>query len=66
MKYSKPEDFQFAAAIAYSNFKVDYAFEPVDIQIAELSRIDVNADLWLFQVLGSKLYDTFEVLEGLV
>lgn len=64
MKYSKPEDFQFAAAITYSNFKVDYGFEPVDIRIANLSRIDVNADLWLVQLLGSKLYDTFEVFGG--
>ncbi|CAM4224334.1 DUF6588 family protein [Gillisia limnaea] len=56
-----PEDFQFAAVVTYSNFKVDYAFIPVDIQIAELNRIDVNANLWLAQLMGSKLYDTFEV-----
>lgn len=60
-KYSKPEDFQFAAVVTYSNFKVDYAFTPVDIQIAELNRIDVNANLWLAQLMASKLYETFEV-----
>ncbi len=60
-----PEDFQFAAAIAYSNFKVDYAFDQVSLPILQLNRIDVDADLWLFQVLGSKLYDTFEVFGAL-
>lgn len=57
-----PEDFQFAAVVTYSNFQADYAFDQISIPpFLELSRIDVNADLWLFQALGSKLYDTFEV-----
>ncbi|QED38917.1 hypothetical protein FK178_14845 [Antarcticibacterium arcticum] len=61
-----PEDFQFAAAATYSNFKVDYAFSQLSIPpFMELNRIDVNADLWLFQVLGSKLYDSFEVFGAL-
>lgn len=60
-----PEDFQFAAVVTYSNFKVDYAFTPVDIQITELNRIDVDANLWLGQIMGSKLYDTFEVFGAL-
>ena len=61
-----PEDFQFAAAATYSNFKVDYAFTQLSIpSLMDLNRIDVDADLWLFQVLGSKLYDSFEVFGGL-
>lgn len=60
-----PEDFQFAAAITYSHFKVDYAFEQVSLPVLQLNRVDVNADLWLFQVLGSKLYNTFEVFGAL-
>ncbi len=61
-----PEDFQFAAAATYSNFKVDYAFSQLSIpSLLELNRIDVDADLWFFQVLGSKLYDSFEVFGGL-
>lgn len=61
-----PEDFQFAAAIAYSNFKVDYQFSQLSIPgFVDLNRIDVNADLWLFQVLGSKLYSSFEVFGAL-
>lgn len=61
-----PEDFQLAVAATYSNFKVDYAFEQLSIPLLlELNRIDVDADLWLLQVLGSKLYNTFEVFGGL-
>jgi hypothetical protein len=60
-----PEDFQFAAAIAYSNFKVDYAFDQISLPVLQLDRVDVDADLWLFQVLGSKLYNTFEVFGAL-
>lgn len=61
-----PENFQFAAVATYSNFKVDYAFSQLSIPgFVELDRIDVNADLWLFQVLGSKLYSSFEVFGAL-
>lgn len=60
------EDFQFAAAVTYSNFKVDYAFTQLSIPgFVDLNRIDVNADLWLFQLLGSKLYSSFEVFGAL-
>ncbi len=61
-----PQNFQFAAAITYSNFKVDYQFTQLSIPgFVDLNRIDVNADLWLFQVLGSKLYSSFEVFGAL-
>src|SRR5690606_8797052 len=61
-----PENFQFAAVATYSNFKVDYAFSQLSVQpFFDLNRIDVNADLWLFQVLGSKLYSSFEVFGAL-
>src|SRR5690606_18239101 len=33
--------------------------------VLQLNRVDVNADLWFFQILASKLYDNFEVLGGL-
>jgi len=60
------EDFQFSVVATYSNFKVDYAFSQLTIpSILEINRIDVDADLWFFQVLGSKLYDNFEVYGGL-
>ncbi len=61
-----PENFQFAAGITYSNFKVDYQFNQISIPgFVELNRIDVDADLWLFQILGSKLYSSFEVFGAL-
>lgn len=63
-KFAQPGDFQFAAAITYSNFNLDYAFVPIVIpnDILEMNRINVDADLWLVQVLASKLYNQFEVL----
>ncbi len=59
-----PENFQFALTGNYSNFKADYKFLPVDIQIANLNRIKVDANMWNLQVIGSKLYDNFEVMGG--
>ena len=60
------EDFQFSGVIAYSNFTADYAFDQVSIPLVlELNSIDVDADLWLFQALGSKLYGSFEVFGAL-
>lgn len=60
------EDFQFSGVITYSNFRADYAFNQISIPLLlDLNRIDVNADLWLFQALGSKLYGNFEVFGAL-
>jgi hypothetical protein len=63
-KRLRPEDFQFALVANYSNFKADYKFTPIDIQIANLDRIDVDANMYNVQLIGSKLYDTFEVMGG--
>jgi len=63
-KRLRPEDFQFALIANYSNFKADYKFTPIDIQIANLDRIDVDANMYNVQLIGSKLYDTFEVMGG--
>jgi hypothetical protein len=60
-----PDNFQFALMGNYSNFKANYKFLPIDIQIANLNRIDVDANMWNLQVIGSKLYDNFEVMAGL-
>lgn len=59
-----PENFQIALMGNYSNFTANYKFLPVDIQIANLNRIDVDANMWNLQVLASKLYDNFEVIGG--
>jgi hypothetical protein len=65
-KYSRPDDFQMAAVVTYSNIKIDYAYTPIEISasgvnVLKLNRIDVKADLWLLQALASKLYGDFEV-----
>ena len=60
-----PDNFQFAIMGNYSNFKANYKFLPIDIQIANLNRIDVDANMWNLQVIGSKLYENFEVMGGL-
>ncbi|UJH89699.1 hypothetical protein LZ575_11550 [Antarcticibacterium sp. 1MA-6-2] len=60
------EDFQFSGVITYSNFNADYAFNQITIPLLlDLNRIDVSADLWLFQALGSRLYGNFEVFGAL-
>lgn len=63
-KRLRAEDFQFALIANYSNFKADYKFVPIDIQIANLNRIDVDANMYNVQLIGSKLYDNFEVMGG--
>lgn len=63
-KRLREDDFQFALVANYSNFKADYKFTPIDIQIANLDRIDVDANMYNVQLIGSKLYDTFEVMGG--
>jgi len=65
-KYSRPDDFQMAAVVTYSNINIDYAYAPIEISasgvnVLKLNRIDVKADLWLLQALASKLYGDFEV-----
>ncbi|MGY5848267.1 DUF6588 family protein [Salegentibacter sp. HM20] len=65
-RFNEPEDFQFAAILAYSKFDVEYEFNPVDIpNLANLNVIDVNANLWVASVLGSKRYGDFEVFGAL-
>lgn len=61
----QPNDFQFAALVAYSKYDVHYAFVPLLIEYEilneqrvalEMDQIEVDADLFLFQVLTSKLF----------
>ncbi len=63
-KRFKPEDFQFALIANYSNFQADYKFLPIDIEIANLNRINVDANMYNVQLIGSKLYENFEVMGG--
>lgn len=63
-KRLKDDDFQFALVANYSNFQADYKFVPIDIKIANLNRINVDADMFNLQLIGSKSYDNFEVMGG--
>ena len=63
-KRLRPEDFQFALIANYSNFQADYKFLPIDIQIANLNRINVDANMYNVQIIGSRLYENFEVMGG--
>jgi hypothetical protein len=69
-KYSRPDDFQVAAVVTYSNINIDYSYAPIElsangIPVLNLSSIDVEADLWLLQAIASKLYGNFEVFGAL-
>jgi hypothetical protein len=65
-RFNEPDDFQFAAFAAYSIFDIEYAFEPVDLaEFAQLNAIDVDADVWTAELLGSKRYENFEIFGAL-
>jgi len=63
-KRLREDDFQFALVANYSNFKADYKFTPINLIVANLNRIKVDANMYNVQLIGSKLYDTFEVMGG--
>ena len=55
---TRPSDFQFAALVAYSKFDVLYKFEPIELEnIVRLEEIEVDANLWLFQLISSKSFE---------
>lgn len=58
--HSRPQNFQVAALVAYSDFRLNYEFEPLSVQgIAEMREIEVEADIWLLQLVGSlKLWES--------
>ncbi|APG61239.1 DUF6588 family protein [Christiangramia salexigens] len=65
-RFNDPDrDLQLAVSGAYNIFDVGYSFQPVDIKIATLDVIDVDANLWMAKALASKKYGNFEVFGGL-
>ncbi|WP_423818205.1 DUF6588 family protein [Salinimicrobium sp. TIG7-5_MAKvit] len=61
----QPNDFQFAALVAYSKYDVDYGFIPLLVEYdlfsesrvaLEMDQIEVDADIFLFQVITSKSF----------
>ena len=62
----KPEDFSISAVVAYSNIKINYAYDPIQINaeglnVLNLNEVQVDANIWMAQALASKLYENFEV-----
>lgn len=57
-----PEDFQLAIGAAYSKLKVGYDFEPRGAEgVVVLDKIDVDANLFMAEVIGSKKWGFFEI-----
>ncbi|MDT0642409.1 DUF6588 family protein [Zunongwangia sp. F363] len=66
LRYNRPEDFQFSAFVAYSLFDVEYAFDPLNLDaFGEFNAIEVDADVWVAELLGSKRYENFEIFGAL-
>lgn len=59
------EAVQIAAGISYSRINVNYGFKPVNIQVSNLSNIDVKADVFMLEILGSKKWNYLELFAGL-
>jgi len=72
-RFNNEDDFQASAIIAFSKFDVEYEFlDPVNLSsevgsgeensLGNLTLVNVNSNLWMASVLGSKKYgDSFEV-----
>lgn len=56
-----PEGFQLAAALAFTKFNVEYGFEPIEVEdLVLMDVINVDADLWMLEAIGSKRWGVFE------
>lgn len=56
-----PEGFQLAAAIAFSKFNVEYGFKAIEVEdLVLMDVINVDADLWMLEAIGSKRWGVFE------
>lgn len=60
-RYNDPRSFQLAVGLAYSRFNVDYRFDPVNIQIAVLEDVNVKANVFMAEVIGSKSFGVVEI-----
>ncbi|PKD20585.1 DUF6588 family protein [Salegentibacter salarius] len=71
-RFNNEDDFQASAMVAFSQFDVEYEFiDPVNLSsdgssFGNLTLVNVNSNLWMASVLGSKKYgDDFEVFGAL-
>lgn len=54
---SSATDFQFAALLSYTNFDVDYEYDPMKIgEIVVFDALQVHSDLWSLQLISSKTF----------
>ncbi|WP_324720634.1 DUF6588 family protein [Salinimicrobium sp. HB62] len=61
--YSYPEDFQLAFGASYSKLIVGYEFDPIGAaDVVELDKIDVDANLFMGELIGSKKWGLFEAI----
>ena len=59
--YNYPEDFQLAFGASYSKLIVGYEFEPKGAEgLVLLDEIDVDANLFMAEIIGSKKWGLFE------
>ncbi len=60
--YNYPEDFQLALGASYSKLIVGYEFEPKGAEgLVLLDEIDVDANLFMAEIIGSKKWRVFEL-----
>ncbi|MGB7785507.1 MAG: DUF6588 family protein [Salinimicrobium sp.] len=60
--FAYPEDFQVALGAAYTKLVVQYDFEPRGAEgLVVLDKIDVDANLFMAELIGSKRWGAFEV-----
>lgn len=71
-RFNNEDDFQASAIIAFNKFDAEYEFvDPVNLSsegssFGNLTLVNVNSNLWMVSVLGSKKYgDSFEVFGAL-
>lgn len=57
-----PEDFQIALGAAYSKLDVEYNFDPIAVEsYLTMDNINVDANLLMAEVIGSKRWDVLEI-----
>ncbi|MDX1542420.1 MAG: DUF6588 family protein, partial [Christiangramia sp.] len=65
-RFNDEEDLQLAAILAYDIFDVKYSFEQISVpDLVSLNLIDVNAGVWMAEVMASKRYEDFEIFGAL-
>ncbi len=65
-RFNDPEGFRLALALAYSDFNVEYGFEAIEVDdLLSMDVVNVDADLWMAEAIGSKRWGSFELFAAL-